>query len=80
MTYANIIAENVQIFQGRKTIKSPLSDQVLFSGEGRGGRGVTGLSHSQPDCLQSEVALSKGSEALRRSLSKLALGLCLCQQ
>lgn len=80
VTYANIIVENVQIFQGRKTIKSPLSDQVLFSGEGRKGRGVTGLSHSQPDCLLSEVALGKGSEAPRRSLSKLALGLCLCQQ
>lgn len=68
------------MFQGRKTIKSPLSDQVLFSGEGQEGRGVTGLPHSQPGCLPGEVALGKGSEALPRSLSKLALGLCLCQQ
>lgn len=30
MTYSNNVAESIQMFQGRKTIKNHLSDQVLF--------------------------------------------------
>lgn len=30
VTYSNNVAESIQMFQGRKTIKSHLSDQVLF--------------------------------------------------
>lgn len=68
MTYSNNVAESIQMFQGRKTIRSRLSDQILFIEKVR----RAGELRRFPNISQTESprggGTAEGSQALRGSL------------